>query len=282
VSAKPISEIDELKMVYQEIIEGCTYSPKGFFIKHLTELEQIELTRKRIEFIQSYVDAGVPLEADTLTRLKEQGEWSNEKDEDIKAYRQTISDNEKFLGTIIPEQQGAIKKIIEQHKKSLWDLIVEKRTLVGTTAEDLSERDGTYFLAYLSLYRDRFCKERLFTSWEDFESLEEDDSQMYLKAIDSSMSRINDMNVRRIGALPFFLNAFSYCRENVHTFLNKPVCELTNYQVHLFSSGTRNLNILSQAEGNPPDYFDKVTSDEILKWYDTQYSIILGKRNKTR
>lgn len=278
MQSQPIPEVDELKMVYQEIIEGCTYSESGFFIKHLCELEQIELTRKRLEFINGYVKQGIPLEADRLAQLKENGDWSNEKDEDIKAYRQTLQDTEKMLGNVIPLQQGPIRAILADHKKSLVALLIEKRMLLGTTAEELCNRDGENFLAYLSLYSDRACKNKLFSTWEEFESLDDDNSSKYLKAIDLAIQRISEKNVRKIGCLPFFLNAFSYCKDSIHTFLNRPLCELTNYQVHLFSAGSRNLNILAQSDGSPPEYFDKVTADEVLKWYDTQYSIIIGKR----
>ena len=277
---QPPSEADELKMVYQEIIEGCTRSSKGFFIKHLYELEQIELTRKRIEFIQDYVNQGIPSEDDRLTRLKEDGEWSNEKDEDIKAYRQTIADNERMVTQVIAQQQGAIRHAIATNRQQLIALLTERKNLIGTTAEELADRDGSAFLAYLSLHKDRVCMLPLFAAWEEFESLDEETSQKYLDEIDHALGRLNEKNVRRIAALPFFLNSFSYCKDNIQTFLNKPISQLTNYQVHLFSLGSRNLNILAQASGSPPDYFDKVTADAICLWYDQQYSIIIGKRKQ--
>lgn len=267
-------------MVYQEIIEGCSYSPKGFFIKHLCEIEQIELTRKRIELVNDYVARGIPTEEERLTRLKEDGEWSDEKENDIVAYRQTLSDNERLIHTIIQQQQAGIRKVIEEHRQSLIKLLIERKTAIGITAEELTQKDSTYFMAYLALYRDRACLKPLFDSWEDFEALEEDKSTDYLQAIDNVLDRMNEQNIRKISVMPFFLNAFSYCKESIHTFLNKPISRLTNYQVHLFSLGSRNLNILSQSEGSPPDYFDKVSVDDILKWYDLQYSIIIGKRKQ--
>jgi hypothetical protein len=275
-----VAEIDELKMVYQQVIEGCSYSPKGFFIKHLCEIEQIEVTRKRLEFIQQYVEEGIPTEEERLDRLRADGDWTNAKDEDIKAYRQTLSDNERMLASVIPQQQSAIRGIIEDHRKSLIKLLTERKQLVGTTAEELADKDNSYFFAYLSLYKDRPCKQPLFEKWEDFEALEEIQSHKYLEAIDHALESLNERNIRRISALPFFLNGFSYCKEHIFHFLSKPVCQLTNYQVHLFSMGNRNLNILSQAEGAPPEYFDKVKADEIVQWYDTQYSIIIGKRKQ--
>ena len=279
MAIKKTSESDELKMVYQEIIEGCSYITDGFFIKHLCEIEQIEVVRKRIEFVNNYIKNGIPTEEDILTRLKTNGEWTDEKDSDIQNYRLIVSDNEKLLPSIHEWQKPGLLKVIEENKKSLIELLIERKHLIGTTAEDLSEKDGTNFLAYLTLYKDRNCSQPLFSSWEEFEMLEENESNPYLSAINNTMERINEVSIRRIAALPFFLNTFSYCKDAPYTFLNKPLYRLTNYQVHLFSLGIRNLNLLSQVEGNPPDYTDGIC-DQIVKWYDTQYSIVLSKRKQ--
>lgn len=267
-------------MLYQEIIEGTSPSVRGFFVKHLSELEQIELVRKRIEFINRYIKSGIPTEAERYKQIVESGDWTETEEGDVSAYRITISDNEKMLPSIIPIQQPAIRKIIEENKKQLVQLIVKKRLALGTTAEELADRDGAAFLGYMALYEDRACKKRLFAKWDDFESVPETQQEEYNAAIQESLSQFTDLNIRKISALPFFLNPFSYCKEAVYTFVNKPMCELTNYQIHLFSLGARNLNILSQAEGSPPDYFDKTPAEEVIKWYDQQYSIIVGKRKQ--
>jgi hypothetical protein len=272
------TEIDELKMVYQEIIEGCSYSPKGFFIKHLCEIEQIEVTRKRLEFINKYVEQGIPTEDERFLYITQNEEWTATQEGDILAYRQTIADNEKLIHSIIPEQQSAIKNIIEEHKKNLFALLMERKLLIGTTAEELASKDETAFMSYLSLYGDRQCTQPIFNKWEDFENLEETEMSNYIDAIDDVLVKLQEPNIRKISALPFFLNAFSYCKEDIAAFIGKPISRLTNYQIHLFSLGLRNLNILSQAEGSPPEYFEKVKAEDIIKWYDSQYSIILGKR----
>ena len=267
-------------MVYQEIVEGCSYSEKGFFVKHLSDLEQIELTRKRIEFIQQYVSKGIPTEDERLKQIMESSDWTEEKEGDIAAYRMTLIDNEKMFSTIIPIQQAAVRKAIDQHKKDLMKLLMARRMAIGTTAEELADRDGSYFLGYLSLYSDRLMTQRLFPTWEDFETLPESKQEEYQNAIDSVLSRFSELSVRKIAALPFFLNPFSYSKDAIYTFVDKPMCHLTNFQIHLFSLGARNLNILSQAEGSPPEYLEKTPAEELAKWYDLQYSIILGKRKQ--
>jgi len=269
-------------MVYQEIVDGSSRSAQGFFIKHLCEIEQIEVTRKRFDFIRQYIQQGIPTEAERIARLKEDGDWTDGQDADIVAYRQTITDNEKMLITVIPQQQAAIKKMIDENRLSLYRLLKEKRGLIGTTAEELAEKDCTYFLSFLSLFEDPACTKRIFDSWDDFETLDEAEMARYIEAIDEVMARLKEPNIRKVSVLPFFLNAFSYCKENMGAFLNKPIVRLTNYQIHLFSLGARNLNILSQTDTSPPEYFDGVSVEDIIKWYDLQYSILIGKRKQAQ
>ena len=275
------SERDHLKMVYQEIIDGS--SPvKDFFVKHLSDVEFIDVTRKRLALFQKYKDDGIPTEEERLKVLRDSEEWTDQQESDIMAYRLTIADNEKSLISLIPEQQVAIQQLLNEHKQSLRKLLIEKRNLIGATAEECSERDSTAFLTFLSIFKDRECSRPMFSSWTEFEALPEEQIEMYTQAMDEVLGRIHDLTIRTISALPFFLNAFSYTKENVSMFVNRPVSRLTNYQIHLFSLGIRNLNILTQAEGSPPEYFDEVHAEEIIKWYDIQYSMILGKRKQAQ
>ena len=270
------SETNSLKIIYQEIINGSSFSDSGFYVKHLSDLDQIEITRRKEQIFFKYHRSGIPKEETRLKQLILDGEWSTEKENDIQAYSETIRDNEKLLFTIIEVQKPHIQKIIDEHKKSLLSLILEKRLIIGTTCEELTNRDVSTFFFYESIYKDKECKEKLFSSCEELDDLEEHQISIYSDAIDIVGERMSDLNIRKIASMPFFLNSFSYSKDAIWTFLNKPISQLTNYQMHLFSCGSRNMNVLSQSEGSPPEDASPI---DMAKWYDTQYSIILGKRN---
>ena len=44
----------------------------------------------------------------------------------------------------------------------------------------------------------------------------------------------------------------------------------------------RNLNVLENDQGNPPDIDKAVDEQEILDWYDKAYSVWQGKNNKDK
>ena len=77
--------------------------------------------------------------------------------------------------------------------------------------------------------------------------------------------------------MPFFLNKFSYCKENIYYFLGIPISQLTYHQNYLLSLGSRNLNVMGQAQGNPPEVDLCQSLDEIVQWYNVQYNLMISK-----
>ena len=73
-------KIDELRLVYKEIIEGFSHASPEIVVKHLCDLEQIEIVRKRLEFRQSYINQGIPTEEERLKQIIDDGEWGAGKD----------------------------------------------------------------------------------------------------------------------------------------------------------------------------------------------------------
>lgn len=276
----PVSA-EELRLIYQEIVEGYTYEPfENLFIKHLGELDYIELTRKQHEFIKRYSLQGIPTEIERIKRLKQDEEWTENIDSDILAYRQSISDTEKQWLVTIPQQKKVMQTMIDSLRTDLRKALNNRYELLGTTADSLADKDSNNYFAFLSLYKNKECSIPFCNTWEDFEALGEDEVSKYMTAIDKTLERFKEINIRRISCLPYFINVLSFCKDNVYYFLNKPLSKLSHFQHHLISLGVRNLNILSQAEASPPEYFEKINADEIVQWYDIQYSVILGKREE--
>lgn len=277
-----LSEIENLKIVYQEIIDGASYfSKESYFIKHLNDLDNITILKKRIEFFEQAVNNGLPTEAAKLKEVVANEEWEAGNEEKILSLRYIISDNEKNLLTLIPQQQAIIKKVLEDKRKELSELLIQRRQALGLTAEDSSEADSYHYITFISLYKDKSCQSPFFESWEEFESVDESEASKHSQNLQTMLSRFNEESIRKISVMPFFLNSFSYCKENIHTFLSKPMFQLTNYQMLLFSMGSRNINILSQANGEPPMLLGDTTPQQVLDWFDQNYSIILGKRNSS-
>jgi len=271
-----LSEIDGLRLLYKEIIEGFSpYPTSSCYIKHLDELESLEILRKKQDLFEIYKKEGVPTQEQKLKDAIASGEWDEGKEDQILTYKYNISDNEKNLKSLIPQQHPPIKKIISEIKQKLNALLKEKDSVLGQTADYFAERDSFNYTIYLSLYKDPLS--RLFNSYHDFQEIEDEGVVSYGKILENALTKFTHNNLTYIAVMPFFLNPLSYVKENVFNFLRKPIIEMTNYQSALISLGLRNLNILSNTDAEPPALLDDVPLNDIVKWYDMHFSVMLGK-----
>jgi len=277
-----ISEIDELKLIYYEIIRGSSFEPGlCLYVKHFSELESFLLLRKRIELFRFYSKEGVPHELELLKNALATEEWSEEKENKILELKYRISDNEKNIHNIIVQQQGFIQRMIDNAKKELNEILRDRKGILGRSIEDLIDEDVEDYLSYISFFKDERCTIPFLLTYEEFEKLEPQEINKFNIGLGNTYARFSEENIKKIACLPFFLNKFSYSKERIDGFLGKSVNSLTNNQTSLFSLGVRNLNVLSHAKGSPPDISLEAKPLDVLKWYDIQHSLILTKQNES-
>lgn len=283
MSQNGLQTLEKLKIIYYEIVAGCSYVANlDIYIKHFSDLDNIEITRTKNNLLNQYIKDGIPSYKDRIAFLKEQGEWLDKDEENITFLKTLIHDNEKNLKTIIAQQQGAILQVIKDKRLELTSALIKKRNLVGSTAEEFAERDTINYMAYRGIFKDPFCNERLFKSLEDFQNLEDEKLDLYTDSMDLALNDLNEENIRKIAAMPFFINIFSYVKDDVSTFFKKPMTELSNYQFLLISLGSRNLGILSATEGEPPEIITDNDIQQRVDFFDKEYSVLLGKRKPTK
>lgn len=275
-----VLEIEELKVIYKEIIDGFSYDEaSNCFIKHLNDLENAEVVRIKSQVYKKFKLDGLPDDQERLKQIMENEDWSTQKEAQIVDLKYLISDNEKNLPSIlIPQQKLMIEKIVQEKRRELGSLLLEKRKLIGATANEFSEKEAFYYLIHFSIFNDRELKEKRFNDVSALTESEELEIHKYAEAIDRAHLKFSENNIKKISILSFFISPFSYCRESIHSFLGKPMCQITPYQSLLFSLGSRNLGVLSNTEVEPPALLDDVKLDDIVTWYDQQHSIIVGRR----
>ena len=276
------SEIDSLRLIYKEVLEGFSvadHDGQKIFIKHLNELDHIDVLSRKVVSFEGHLKNGVPSEQDKLKTAISFGEWGADKEDEILSLKWTISDNEKNLQNIIAQQRPPIIKIVDGLKQKLRKITHERSSVIGETAERFAEKEAFHYLIYASIYKDE--KNRLFESFEEFYEEKEEKEAVYGELLEKTLEKINHKAVSQIACLGFFLNPLSYAKDNLYFFLGKPISELTHYQTSLFSLGLRNLRTLSESSGSPPDLLDQTNIDDIVFWYDKEYSVAFTKRNSS-
>ena len=280
MSASQPTSIEDLKIIFKEIVDGYSCSEDGqIFFKHFTDLDNVQIIHQRRIFLAKNIEEGIPSEASRLKEIIANEEWTLEKEDEILSLKMTIADNEKNLASIIIEQQRNVRMMIEQNRKDLFALLVQRAALMGTTAEELTHRDIKNYSLYKACFRDPELSKSMFDSWEDFESVDTPELDRIQEQYDKATEKFQERSIRTLSIIPFFLNTFSYAKDNITLFFGKPLIQLTTLQLFLCSCGQRNMSIISQAETSCPEIAGDITVDDILTWFDQQYSIILGKRN---
>ena len=276
-----ISEIDELKLIYFEILEGfCSDKKTGYYIRHFTDNDSHLVLKKRSELFDFYQQEGVPHETDLLKAAIANEEWSAAKEDKILELKYHISDNEKIIQGIIPEQRGNIEAIIQSKREELDELLFERKHTLGRGIEDLVDDDVNDYVLYLSFHKDRELKEKLNPTYEDFQ-------KSHGKIIETLNTRLSvnyhkyfEDNLKKISALPIFLNKLSYSKDDMASFFGKPIIELSHHQCYILSLGLRNINVLQNSDGHPPDLNLEAKVSDLVQWYDIQHSIQIAKKKQ--
>jgi len=278
---KTISEIDELKLIYFEILDGFSYDVgSSLYIRHFSDKESHLVLQKRIELSRYYASEGVPHESQLLSNAIENEEWSDEKETQILTLKYLISDNERNLPNILWQQRPLIENIIKQKKNELAELLFERKHTLGRNIEDLVDEDVNDFVVYLSIFKDANLKNHIDKTYDDFQQWEPTKISELNNILISQYSKFSEDKIKGIAILPMFLNKLSYSKDNIGSFLKRPVADLSHHQSYLFSLGVRNLNILGYAKGNPPDLSLEAKIQDVIQWYDLQYSLNIAKKNQ--
>ncbi len=277
-----ISELDELRLIYYEILDGCSFdSESSFYIKHFSDRESALIVRKRAELFRYYINAGVPHESDALKAAIANEEWSQDKEDNVLSLKYEISDNERCIHNIIPEQRGGIEAAIEATKQKLGEALFERKQVLGRTVEDLIDDDVNDLVVYLSFFKDSKLTIPIEPTYEDFQNWEPDRISELNARLNAHYRRISEDKLKGISCLPLFMNKLGYAKDNISIFLGKTACEFTHNQSFIFSFGIRNINLLSTAKGSPPDLNLEAKISELVRWYDLQHSLNIGKRNSS-
>lgn len=148
-------EIYEVKLIYAEIIRGYSYDFENkIYIKHLSELEKIEIIEKRQEIYNISVSRGVKTDKQAVSYLISQELWSEEKEDEIASFEMMVEDNTKQAELIVsPVQKKVVMDLVGKDKVKL-ELIKEQRAdLIGLTAEKYADDKYINYYLYYSFLK---------------------------------------------------------------------------------------------------------------------------------
>lgn len=248
----------QLRRCYADICRGYTvgkWRGETVYIKHLAQSEYGDIDGYTEEQLAIAKARGVPTRAEKEEWLVASGQWSVKQDIEIKAHREYVDnlvktkEKARFASQI--ENQN---KVIAQERKRLNEMVAKKDRLFGHTADQYANEKTHFYYVYLSFYTDIGLTQRLFTL-EDLNSMDDDESSELLQYYLQFVEDFGLPNVERISIADYFVSALHLCDDNISVFFDKPIWQLSLYQMNLLSIG-RYFRAVMQGEKIPEDIRD--------------------------
>lgn len=273
-----------VRKIYKDLITGFSVfykKDKIFSFKHLSESEICGANEIYLRAFNEARYQGLLDREEKIKILCQQGLWSQEKEQQIKKITEEIDALQNTLKKLIIKSQiERIRNQISILEKNLSDVNKEKEELLGLTAENYAYKKSNEFIIYLSLY-DKNFKKMLFDSEEEFSELDDNDLIDYINSYREFIDTFKIYNLKKIAVSPFFMNSFFLCDEDPFIFFGKPLVNLTQYQIELFSVARSYKYHLTKSGENPPSNFKKL--DELVNWYENRQTVNnLKEKNKDK
>ena len=279
MKTEPQELLRRLRIIYGEIIQGNTYSSEEeVYLKHPTE-KDITAIEYSVDLCQSQAkERGIKTEKEIIDQAMKDGIWSFEQEAEVSNLQKSIEGSSKYLRkTKNKSEQEGINKRIEEYQKRLEKISSVRDSLCETTYEKFLNHKRSDFTVLFAFYKDREFKEPILTKSE-FEELEFEDVQRLVQVYNAMTSDFSQENLKRIAALPFFLNRFFLSESDPTTFYGKSIINLTVYQSELYAQGKMYRNVLENQEENkmPPEAFYD-DPDKLVSWYYSNSSVSSGE-----
>ena len=267
-------EKQKLKLVFSEIIEGYSLINTNNFgeirIKHINNLDAAKTDIKNHFYFEKAVSQGLSKREDKIEYLTKEGLWSSEKDDEVKRIQNLVKGLNKTKSKLFLQAQiDQIKKEIKQNEEKLYEILAEKESIVGFTAEEYAHRRINEYYMHLSIL-DKDGK-RMFKE-NEFDDLEESQVSEIFSIYSQNNEKFQGENLKRISLSDFFTNIFYLSDDNIFNFYGKPIIHLTFYQAELFSYGKYFKSIIQNSEDKIPDHIVE-DPEELIEWAESSKNV---------
>lgn len=241
-----------------EAFDGYTEASLGdsiVYIKHVNIRDQRYLHKYFEKYKDVALKRGLETEAERIKYVLEEKLWEEKDDMKIASLEGEITNLKNTVNQLLlASQREEYNKIILERTEELYELKKSRSEVVGKTAEDYGTGRSSDELLRFLLFKDKDLKENLYTE-EEFAELEGWEIKQLTDLHLDIQSRLADDKIQKAVLRPFFSMYLSLC-EDAYGFYQKPVTELTIYQLRVVLFGRMFFNIFQHTEDIPDNIRD--------------------------
>ena len=267
-------ERQELKLVFSEIVEGYSLTRSELFgdlkIKHINNYDSAKTDIKNNYYFEKAVSQGLPKREEKLEYLIKEKLWDPEKDKEADRLKEMLKGMNRTKSKLFLQAQiDAIKKDIVDNEIKLSNILTEKESVIGFTAEEYANRRINEYYMHISILGEE--GKQLFGE-NEFDELEQDQVNDIMQVYEKNNRKFKAEILKKISLADFFTNIFYLCEDNVFNFYGKPVIDLTFYQIEIYSYGRYFKSIIQNSEEKIPDHIVE-DPDKLIEWAQSSKNV---------
>ena len=264
----------ELKLVFSEIVEGYSLTRSELFgdlkIKHINNYDSAKTDIKNNYYFEKAVSQGLPKREEKLEYLIKEKLWDPEKDKEADRLKEMLKGMNRTKSKLFLQAQiDAIKKDIVNNEIKLSNILAEKESVIGFTAEEYASRRINEYYMHISILDEE--GKQLFGE-NEFDELEQDQVNDIMQVYEKNNRKFKAEILKKISLADFFTNIFYLCEDNVFNFYGKPVIDLTFYQIEIYSYGRYFKSIIQNSEEKIPDHIVE-DPDKLIEWAESSKNV---------
>ena len=241
-----------------EAFDGYTEASLGdsiVYIKHVNIRDQRYLHKYFEKYKDVALKRGLETEAERIKYVLEEKLWEEKDDMKIASLEGEITNLKNTVNQLLlASQREEYNKIILERAEELYELKKSRSEVVGKTAEDYGTGRSSDELLRFLLFKDKDLTQNLYTE-DEFSELEGWEIKQLTDLHLDIQSRLADDKIQKAVLRPFFSMYLSLC-EDAYGFYQKPVTELTIYQLRVVLFGRMFFNIFQHTEDIPDNIRD--------------------------
>ena len=267
-------ERQELKLVFSEIVEGYSLTRSELFgdlkIKHINNYDSAKTDIKNNYYFEKAVSQGLPKREEKVEYLIKEKLWDPEKDKEADRLKEMLKGMNRTKSKLFLQAQiDAIKKDIADNEIKLSNILAEKESVIGFTAEEYANRRINEYYMHISVLDEE--GKQLFGE-NEFDELEQDQVNDIMRVYEKNNRKFKAEILKKISLADFFTNIFYLCEDNVFNFYGKPVIDLTFYQIEIYSYGRYFKSIIQNSEEKIPDHIVE-DPDKLIEWAESSKNV---------
>jgi len=277
---------NKLRLLFIDILKGYSvsyYKNDKLYFKHNTSFDSGDIDHLKQEFLEKAKKNGLPTEDQKEEYLISENLWSKENNEKIKKLKSDISTLKQTKSKLFKSDDiNELNRQIDEKKLELINLTVERKDLLGFTAEDYANKKINEYYMFNSLFKDKDLKDRYFSEIE-FDELENKEISEVLNIYNTINKNFIETNLKKIALSSYYLSLFNLCDESAYNLYGKPIIYLTFYQMEVFGYARYFKNALSEAKHKPTDeYYED--PEKLIEWLESSKNVeeVLSKNENNK